>query len=88
MKHLVVILLISIFIGGCSTPPLIQKSPKIDSYLTTLCNVPEKVPPFKTFKDVLEQKAKDNQLYAECMKKHNGLVEAIKEYGVEFNATK
>jgi hypothetical protein len=64
------------------------KPPKFDSYLTTECATLQDTSGFKSFEAVLEQKAKDVLVLAECAKKQKSLAEAVKRYEVEFNATK
>jgi hypothetical protein len=84
--QLLSVISLCILLGGCGAP--MPKPPKFDSYLTTECGVLQNTIGFKSFEGVLEQKAKDVLVLIECAKKHNGLVEAVKKYEVEFNATK
>ena len=80
--------LLCISLVGCCTPTPMPKPPNIDSYLMSECEKLSTSIKFSTFEDVLTEKAKDNLLFAECSKKHSGLISTINKYKKEFNATK
>ena len=87
MKSLLVILLSSALLVGCS---LFQTKgttvPKFDSYAMSLCvetleDMPQDV---KSWDTIFEYKIKDTKAYAECKNKHKALVESVKKYTEEF----
>lgn len=85
MQLLSSILLCTLLAGCCAPMP---KPPNIDSYLMTECTGLSNSVKFASFEDVLAEKAKDNLLFAECSKKHSGLISTINKYKEEFNAVK
>lgn len=88
MIRYLLILSSTIFLVGCSTCPSVPAPPKIDSYLMSVCDIPEKVDKFTSIESILVQKAREATLYKECMLKHEGLIKAIDKYKEEFNAIK
>lgn len=84
--RLLPVISLCVLLSGCCAP--MPKPPKFDSYLTTECKPLENTKGFKSFEEVLAQKANDVLVHAECTKKQKSLAEAVKQYEVEFNATK
>ena len=79
-------ILLCVSLVGCCAP--MPKPPNIDSYLMSECTKLSTNIKFSSFEDVLAEKAKDNLLFAECSKKHSGLISTINKYKEEFNAVK
>lgn len=81
------IILSSLLLTGCCSliEPKVEP-PTFDTYLMEYCKtemakMPEDI---KDWNTVWEYKAKDNALFAECVNRHKGLVDSVKEYDKKF----
>lgn len=83
------IILSSLILSACCHPQVQPKPPKFDSYLTSRCEfnkLGDKS--LNSWEDVLAEKAKNNADFIKCMEKDSALINSLKNYEREFNATK
>lgn len=86
MKSLLIVLLSSSILVGCSIFQTKAPIPKFDTYAMSLCAetlelMPESIQSWDT---VFEYKVKDAKAYAECRNKHKALVNSVNKYTEEF----
>lgn len=81
MKLLVT--LSSLALVGCCQPQ--PKPPNFDSYLTSACEVQILKKDFKSWDDVLAEKAENNKQMIKCLQKHEALVNSLNNYKREFS---